>query len=383
MSGSIIGSICIKSLDELNEFSKHVEESLATKSFFNVTNSTIETLSLRNIIKISLYTLFILLAIIGNFLIILVICFNRFMRKSTNYFILNLAICDLAIVFSCMWVQMVQAFNKFWILGEFFCKFNSFLQMVSVIASVLTLALISCDRYFGIAYPFKPKLTSKCTFLFIFLIWMISFLISMPSFIYRTYTERKWLDIVETQCNDLGWPVSVIVDDNGCVKQKTQPLKRIYFTIIILVLFFLPIFIMSITYSILIYKLSKAEVLGERYSEEKRNFLIKRKKVIIMLIWILVIFFVCWSPLETMLLLMEYTHEFPAWWNDLEWISYFLAYSNTVINPLIYAGLSENYKIGLRQLRDKLFRKPMPQSNRRETLRPIISNVKSQVINSI
>jgi hypothetical protein len=35
-----------------------------------------------------------------------------------------------------------------------------------------------------------------------------------------------------------------------------------------------------------------------------------------------------------------------SYWSNLEWISYFLAFSNTVINPIIYAGLNENYKKG-------------------------------------
>jgi hypothetical protein len=47
-----------------------------------------------------------------------------------------------------------------------------------------------------------------------------------------------------------------------------------------------------------------------------------------------------------MLLFMEFIQQYPSWWAHIEWISYFMAYSSTAINPLIYAGLSENYKMG-------------------------------------
>lgn len=248
----------------------------------------------------------ITVSLFGNLLIMLVIAFNRSMRKSTNYFIFNLAVCDLAILFSCVWVQIVTTIHEYWVLGRFFCKLNSFMQMVSVIASVLTLSLISCDRYFGIVHPFKARVTSKRSSLFISLIWVIAILISVPVFIFRTYTESHWADFLEKRCDDLGWPKTLVKNPDGCILKTTQFSKRIYYTAVILFLFFLPILIMSITYSIIIYKMWKSEILGERVSEVKRNIMKRRKRVIIMLIWILVVFFVCWSPLESMLLFMEY-----------------------------------------------------------------------------
>lgn len=196
-------STCIYSVTDLNEFTRNVESLRVKMSYINFTQTSEkynnqEYMLIRSIFKIALYIIIITIALLGNLLIICVICFNRFMRKSTNYFILNLAICDLAIVLSCMWVQIVLTLNKFWPLGEIFCKINSYMQMVSIIASVLTLAIISCDRYFGIMHPMQQSITSKRTCLFIAAIWAIAITISIPSFVYRTYTERNWLDFKET-----------------------------------------------------------------------------------------------------------------------------------------------------------------------------------------
>ncbi len=297
----------------MDQMTKFVEDWRLRTSYLNFTNANggehaqDERVLIMNVLKIALYMIIIIIALVGNTLIILVIAFNRFMRKSTNYFILNLAVCDLAILVSCVWVHIVMTVNKHWVLGKLFCKINSFMQMVSVIASVLTLALISCDRYFGVIYPLEARITSKRSYIFITAIWLIAVLISVPSFIYRSYTERRWADFTENYCDDNGWPKTPVKSEIGCILKITQPSKQIYFTAVILLLFFLPIFIMLITYSIIIYKMWKSEIVGESLSEDKKNILRRRKKVIVMLIWILTVFVVCWSPLESMLLFMQYT----------------------------------------------------------------------------
>jgi hypothetical protein len=174
-------------------------------------------------------------------------------------------------------------FEKSWFLGEFFCKFNSFAQLVSVIASVLTLSIISYDRYLGIVKPLKSKLTNTKTFIFIALIWLVSIVISIPAFIYRSYTVRKWADYEDKVCDDLDWPISFDIDEHNCIQKITKPAKRIYFTAIILMLFFFPIIIMSITYSFIINILWKNKMIGEGKSniERSRTLIKKRKKVII------------------------------------------------------------------------------------------------------
>jgi hypothetical protein len=314
----VLNSSCLRSLDEIDQMSTIVEGWRKSTSYFNFTNANSgdsdstaaaqdhQTFVL-NVIKIILYIIIICIALVGNTAIILVISFNRFMRKSTNYFILNLAVCDLAILVSCVWVHIVSTTNKHWILGKLFCKINSYMQMVSVIAAVLTLALISCDRYFGVMYPLEARITSKRSYIFITATWLIAALISVPSFIYRSYTERRWSDFTENYCDDNGWPKTLVKNEHGCTLKIAQPSKQIYFTAVILLLFFLPILIMLITYSIIIYKMWKSELVGERVSEDKRNLMRRRKRVIVMLIWILVVFVVCWSPLESMLLFMQYT----------------------------------------------------------------------------
>ena len=80
------------------------------------------------IIKIITYIPIIVLALIGNFFVILVVARNKRMRTTTNYYIVNLATADLLVVVSCSWVHLLTDLTEGWILGAFFCRFNTFAQ---------------------------------------------------------------------------------------------------------------------------------------------------------------------------------------------------------------------------------------------------------------
>ena len=49
-------------------------------------------------------------------------------KKSVNYFILNICFCDLIIVVFCSWIHLVNSVSENWMMGAFFCRFNTFVQ---------------------------------------------------------------------------------------------------------------------------------------------------------------------------------------------------------------------------------------------------------------
>jgi len=90
---------------DLENFKLNIENMIKFISYKNFSSDT-EADSKRFLliggIKAAFYIILIVIALFGNLLIIAVIFFNKFLRKPTNYYILNLAICDLAIVFTSM-----------------------------------------------------------------------------------------------------------------------------------------------------------------------------------------------------------------------------------------------------------------------------------------
>lgn len=79
-------------------------------------------------IQIFLYITILLLAIIGNALVILTLIQNRRMRTITNVFLLNLAISDILLGVLCMPITLIGTLLRDFVFGELMCKLLPYLQ---------------------------------------------------------------------------------------------------------------------------------------------------------------------------------------------------------------------------------------------------------------
>ena len=93
----------------------------------------------------------------------------------------------------------------------------------------------------------RAHLVERRAYVFIILVWILSVGVSAPILFFRRQQSRIWLDHVEIWCAD-NWPLSTDGNNTGVY-------RRTYYTLISLVLFFIPIAIMSIAYLLIIYKL--------------------------------------------------------------------------------------------------------------------------------
>ena len=78
--------------------------------------------------KITVTSLVIVLALVGNCLVALTVWRCRRLRTPTNVYIVSLAVSDLMVTLSCTWVHLVQQLSEGWVLGAFFCVINTFAQ---------------------------------------------------------------------------------------------------------------------------------------------------------------------------------------------------------------------------------------------------------------
>ena len=98
-------------------------------------------------VKLMLYIVIFLISVIGNSLVCLVILRRRKMKTVTNYFILNLAIADLALTCICIPFDIpVQEMDYNWPYGAAMCKILYPLQTLTLFASVYTLTVVSLVR---------------------------------------------------------------------------------------------------------------------------------------------------------------------------------------------------------------------------------------------
>lgn len=150
--------------------------------------------------------------------------------------------------------------------------------VLSLVSSILTLTLIACDRFFGIVFAMKAHTTEQRSAVFLVLVWVTAVAISSPLLIYRQQFSRVWLDHVEIWCDDT-WPPHVTSDPVTGQQTITYPARRIYYTCISVVLYFLPISVMSLAYSFIIWRLWSKAPPGERIGREVKSQERIKKKV--------------------------------------------------------------------------------------------------------
>jgi len=133
-----------------------------------------------------------ILILFGNSLVILAfIKGRRNIRTYTNYFVVNLAICDLLV--GCLslpfWISVVMELTKE---NDALFKFFLLLDICFGATSILSLTAISLERVFAVRYPARHfNLTRRPFYVIIALTWICGFFICALRFLVKateTYT---------------------------------------------------------------------------------------------------------------------------------------------------------------------------------------------------
>lgn len=123
-----------------------------------------------------------LAALVMNFLVCLVVYRSKELRKHiSSVFVVNLAICDFFMAVFAMPYSFGAVIANRWPFGAFWCQTSAFWNMVLGLAAVLTLALISADRYIAVCKPlqYRAKMTLQRALVMISVVWLQSMIFSL------------------------------------------------------------------------------------------------------------------------------------------------------------------------------------------------------------
>lgn len=125
-------------------------------------------------------TIFILIAIIGNFLVITAIVTDRNLRKAGNNFVISLAVADALVACLVMTFAAVNDLTYKWSFGPVFCDIWQSLDVMCCTASILNICAVSLDRYIHIRDPLRYRnlVTQRRSLVAVALIWIMSALLS-------------------------------------------------------------------------------------------------------------------------------------------------------------------------------------------------------------
>lgn len=225
-----------------------------------------------------------------------------------------------------------------WIAGDLgiaLCKLIPFIQSLSVGSTVLNMTAIAIDRFFAVVFPLRRYVTFSVAYVMMAVIWLIALAISSPML----------------------YAMNVVEIENGprhCIETWQLPAGKTStapqdFTVVLFLFFYaIPLLVMSVLYSVIVYKLWIRKVPGQRSAANEQQADKSKKKVLRMLLVVVIVFAVCWLPIYISQFIYFYVDPcvpVPLWYTG-----FFLGHANSAISPILYVLFNENYRKGFRDL---------------------------------
>ncbi|XP_072289800.1 adrenoceptor alpha 1Aa [Eucyclogobius newberryi] len=336
---------------------------LTPHSFNNSNNSQVFVAEL-NVVKAVVLGFvlggLILFAVVGNILVILSVVCYRNLRTVTHYFIVNLAVADLLISATVLPFSAILEILDRWVFGRVFCNIWAAVDVLCCTASIMSLCVISVDRYIGVSYPLRypAMMTKRRALLAVLLLWVLSVIISIgPLF---------------------GWKEPAPEDETIC-KITEEPGYAIFSAV---GSFYLPLAIILVMYCrvyVVAHRESRGLKEGQKTEKSHSEHVILRmhrgnatvsedealrsskhfalrllkfsreKKAAKTLGIVVGCFVLCWLPF---FLALPIGSMFPAYRpsDTVFKITFWLGYFNSCINPIIYPCSNQEFKKAFQSL---------------------------------
>ncbi|XP_066285775.1 neuropeptide FF receptor 2-like [Branchiostoma lanceolatum] len=290
--------------------------------------------SLITAVYILVYSLVFILCVLGNLGVCWVVAKTRQLHTATFYFVLNLAAADLLVAIFCMPFTLVAHILVEYQFGDFMCRLTALIQGLSVAASVYTLTAIAADRYKAILYPHDGPMNMATMKKVLVSIWVAALVVMVPQVFVIQVRDKMIQGQPMDRCFEV-WPDLVY--------------KKIYSVTVVLLIYILPLMVMSFLYMRIAEKIWFQAGLQQRNNSDRdtvrrREFIgsvpKRRKRVIKMLIVVVTLFMMSYLPLYTCWMLDEFGNM-PLWQVKIVHqyvypIAHWLSYFNSCVNPIVY-----------------------------------------------
>ena len=216
------------------------------------------------------------------------------MRKPINYFVTNMAMSDL--LYSIFLFPRNTALlytERSWLVGGGFgqalCKFSPFLSDTSTIVSVQSLILIAVDRFGAVLFPLRsPLITPRLCPFFILATWVIAMAYHSPYLFVHKLVEYQG----KLTCKML-WKETF--GDSLSLAN--------YFLAGFIVFIYLPIVLLAMLYSNILFKLRSQVHPGEQSTNAEEQRTRRNESVLKMAFAFVLGFVISWVPWTVTLLL--------------------------------------------------------------------------------
>ncbi|KAL4092309.1 hypothetical protein QTP88_026833 [Uroleucon formosanum] len=216
---------------------------------------------------------------------------HRRMRTVTNCYMVSLSISDLFMASLNCLPNFIYMLNSDWAFGLELCMASNFIAYWTVASSVFTLVAITLNRYMN------GELRRACYML---------------------------------------WP------DGRYPNSKTEYIYNILF---LCVTYIIPLVVMAVCYSIMGRELWGSKTIGQMTQRHVESIKSK-KKVVRMFAVVVAIFLICWLPYHSYFVYAYHNKGIvvKTYVQDLFLSFYWLAMSNSMVNPIIYYWMNPRFR---------------------------------------
>lgn len=316
------------------EFAHYKEDWHLDNNRLKMNNSSYNTREIlaegNRAVKIAVYSSLITSGLLCNSFIIVLFTKTPQLRKSINYYILNMAISHLFVLIFSASVRLEENIsnNRHWKVhgsfGDFLCKTVFYFSDLSPLVSTFCLVFMSLDRFLAVLFPTKRHWRSQQVRRYLIVIsWIVPMLYCSKQF--HSY------HIINSFCGSFWGPpfeIHVIISSTMAVFHS-------------IVFIFIPLVMISVFYSCILWTLRKqqlkhAKTILSDYQQKLRQR--QRRRINLLAFSIVLAFGICYTPLHFFIYISLCFTKWTAPSGLLKKVifpAYSLAYANATITPMI------------------------------------------------
>uniref|UniRef100_A0AAR2LCR0 G-protein coupled receptors family 1 profile domain-containing protein n=1 Tax=Pygocentrus nattereri TaxID=42514 RepID=A0AAR2LCR0_PYGNA len=285
----------------------------------------------------------------GNSLVLHVISKHKKMWTATNFYIANLAMTDITFLVCCVPFTAVLYPLPSWVFGNFMCKFVSYIQQVSYFFLIKSHPpiFLSVDRWYVTVYPLRSLQcrTPRVATMVSLGIWIGSLLVSVPVPLYTRTLSGEWYG-PRVFCTET-FP--------------TTTHKKVFILYNFLGVYMLPLVTICVCYLVILHQMGRPTV--EPVDNNYQVMLTERSaavraKVSRMVLVIVQLFILCWGPIQLFIMVQAFSPHFRQDYYAYKvkiW-AHCMSYSNSCINPIVYAFMGANFRKAFKRTFHCLFK---------------------------
>lgn len=290
-----------------------------------------------HLVAFSLYATLLVAAVIVDTVILFVFYRVKELRNVTNNLLCNMIAADLLLALQTP-LEGLSVKEDRWFAGDSFCKFHRFLLHTFYNVVIISLTIVSIERYYAICQPLRFKkcadIGSVCNWKVIIATWIAACFLALPQ-IFISSTE--WLHGKQV-----------------CMEERPDNYLVVFLSYhipLFIFLYFIPVVIMTFTYGKVSKKLYD---LVDRFRQRSRfdicGAVKMRRSIIRMLLVVVVVFVVCLTPLT----FIELLHVTPVM-NNYDPFGILnvcvdgLVLCHSLLNPLVSSFMSKEFRKAARQ----------------------------------